>query len=113
MKKGCHYTVSNRRWSKESAVAWHLLMLSKIQSAVPFNDLAVDAESLVRGWLKPALDRGYDIALHLSLSELAQMPRISLVSEPSKVGVPLTFFFSDSPVAKEVAAVLYITAFLK
>lgn len=69
-------------------------MLSQIQSAVPFNDLAVDAESLVRAWLKPALDRGYDIALHLSLSELAlkertsllehnsfQMPRRSLVSE--------------------------------
>jgi len=42
-------------------------MLSQIQSAVPFNDLAVDAESLVRAWLKTALDRGYDIALHLSL----------------------------------------------
>lgn len=78
-KKGFHYTVSNRRRSKESAVAWHLLMLSQIQSAVPFNDLAVDAESLVRAWLKPALDRGYDIALHLSLSELALKERTSLL----------------------------------
>lgn len=50
-------------------------MLSKIQSEVPFNDLAVDAESLVRAWLKPALDR---FALHLSFSELALKERTSL-----------------------------------